>query len=249
MAQLHGGWDELPSDLLARIADGLSIPTYTLLRAVCTALPMAASSLLVDLGNHRCSFWFVSTSISTVLQYQMSLQASSISPTKRCVGSGDGWVAVVQGLNCSGPVNPLTSMYIPFNSFPQLGKNMEVSKVVYHMFTIVANAVGATPTPAMMTLTYTTKGNARWTDTECRRLAQQDHIADIVYHKKAVYCLTGSGDVLILRLPGHRRRQSASFEPLFDKASRQHGVLSHGCVCATIRHDPRLCRYQELGGM
>uniref|UniRef100_A0A0D9X3T6 KIB1-4 beta-propeller domain-containing protein n=1 Tax=Leersia perrieri TaxID=77586 RepID=A0A0D9X3T6_9ORYZ len=216
-----GGWGDLPPDLLARIADALTIKPYLRARAVCSAwraaLPPASPSLLVRDLDNRHSAWCLSPRISTPLH---KLMAAALSPQQSScvVGSGGGGFVAVHASDWFGIVNPLSGKVVSFNSFPQLyvprGEKLVVNKVVFAPNPMRAHFAAAAITGRGCVITYTAVGNAGWTDFQCPRLA--GGIADVVYHEEHVYCLARTGDVHVLRLTAADDRLAA-FEPLFDK--------------------------------
>uniref|UniRef100_A0A0E0LQW3 Uncharacterized protein n=1 Tax=Oryza punctata TaxID=4537 RepID=A0A0E0LQW3_ORYPU len=221
---MDSGWADLPQDILTLIADGLTIDSHACVRAVCTnwrsLLRPAAPSLLAVLydaeqreGGWRLCALCLSPKTSTVLKRRM---ATMLCLGSRCVGSGDGWLAIDDPI--LRLVNPLTDEEIPLYSFTR-GR---LSKVV-----IAPNPKQSNFTAAAITgrnrLIYTTAGNNSWADVQCPRLADGDGLTDVMYHEKAagkkvVYCLTRHGDVHIVHLPGDRGQQRpAVVEPLLSK--------------------------------
>ncbi|KAF0900541.1 hypothetical protein E2562_032136 [Oryza meyeriana var. granulata] len=95
------------------------------------------------------------------------------SPMSRCVGSGDGWLAMddlVLRL-----VNRLTDEEIPLHSFTQ--RRAWVSKIVFAPNPKPGDFTAAAITGAGH-ISYTTAGNSAWNEVECLRLAEGDTIID-----------------------------------------------------------------------
>uniref|UniRef100_A0A0D9X539 Uncharacterized protein n=1 Tax=Leersia perrieri TaxID=77586 RepID=A0A0D9X539_9ORYZ len=214
-------WDDLPPELVALIADSLPIKSYTRARAVCTswfaALPPASPSALIRHDHpRRFSLTCLSSPPTTSTTLHESI-STVLPPSSRgfFICSGDGWIGVYSFDNSMAfLVNPLTGEEIPFQHNLEEKRQMVFYKVVF-----APNPTPTDFTAAAITgcarITYTIDGNRGWAHIYCPR----DYIADVVYREKdgekLVYCLTESGDVLVLRLPGDKAAMPAVFEPLF----------------------------------
>uniref|UniRef100_A0A0D9X3Z9 KIB1-4 beta-propeller domain-containing protein n=1 Tax=Leersia perrieri TaxID=77586 RepID=A0A0D9X3Z9_9ORYZ len=202
MANLGATWDDLPPDLLSRIA-------------VCTswraALRRPSPSLLVS--GYRISALCLSPKSSTMI-HQGPI---SLFPTTRCLGSGNGWVVIYKP--CHGwlfssrdisLLNLFTCENIPFQCFPKKKMELFNDPFLYPFPNKLKIVFAPNPTPSDFTAAVVITGGTTVTYTD-RGGSGEDL-------KVQVYCLTIGGDVHVLNC--HRQR-TASFVPLFDKSSME----------------------------
>ncbi|KAK3144493.1 hypothetical protein QOZ80_4AG0313820 [Eleusine coracana subsp. coracana] len=228
-----GPWADLPPELLLLISNGfgLSLESYCRVRRVCTtwrsALPPPIPSLLTvhvtdgfptDPDHPMRGVFHLRLPVPVsafFLPAESSFHLWTIPHGARCVGSSNGWMAVVTGSHWQTAeiflLNPLTSIKkIPLPTVMKNHDSKAVSKIVSTPNPTPFDYVAVTICD-LSSLAYATARDLVWTIVDVA-MEREDHLVDLAYadttddDSKAYYCVTAHGDVRVLRLPSRRRR-------------------------------------------
>lgn len=234
-----GPWAGLPPELLLLIGNGfgLSLESYCHVRGVCTtwrsALPPPTPSLLtvsaVTAASTNCRHTMrgvlnptappPAVSILLLPAESASFNLGTLPHGTRCVGSSNGWMAVISCNQWQSSVflsNPLAGgKKIPLPTLRQRRGEM-VTKIVFAPNPTLSDYV-AVMICGVSSLAYAKARDLAWTTIDVA-MERGEHLVDLAYHDDGddggkVYCVTVNGDVRVLRLPS-RLRQNPVMETL-----------------------------------
>ncbi|XP_037417132.1 uncharacterized protein LOC119280363 [Triticum dicoccoides] len=215
--------NDLPPELVCCIADGLDdLKCYASAHGTCpiwrSTLTPPSPSLLLDHNDDpakRCITTAIKhhTDVASILTLSSS-ELNNIPSGKTCLGCSGGWLALSVCINGG---HSLLSLFHPIMAAKILLASLIydgrlVSNMVFEPSPTSDDFLAAMICDVNRLAYITTRARMR-VILDHIRLAEGDQIANLLYHRNCmVNCITRFGDVHVLRLPQHHRREPIILE-------------------------------------